>query len=300
MSHLNKNQRVKPTAELLLKALALGLVLIFIGCESEPPPKAAPAVVRKKIEAGQPDTAKNAEAGKKDASKATAASNKPASTAPVKQAAPQDQPAKPATKAASTTAAPKSPQKAAGQTMPEPASASPADEGKAQVIVAAAEGKAPTPDPSGAAQSDAKMSGVKTETTPGESPMKMASAAGRPPVIIVDPFEPLFKEEAPEQKPSVTKPDRPTRIPQTPLEKIDLGQLKLTAIMRTPAGNKALVEEASGKGYIIQKGTWIGVHAGRVQEITDDAVVVEEEIENALGEISLTKRELKLQKPPGE
>ena len=48
------------------------------------------------------------------------------------------------------------------------------------------------------------------------------------------------------------------------------------------------------------QGTWIGVHAGQVQQITEDAVIVEEEIENAIGEVALTTRELKLQKPPGE
>jgi len=133
------------------------------------------------------------------------------------------------------------------------------------------------------------------------APPKPVMIARRPPSILVDPFEPLFKEEKPAPESSDKKVQkRKKRVPQTPLEKIDLGQLKLTAIIRTPAGNKALVEESSGKGYIIAKGTWIGVHAGQVQQITEDAVIVEEEIENAIGEVALTTRELKLQKPPGE
>ena len=123
----------------------------------------------------------------------------------------------------------------------------------------------------------------------------------RPPMIARDPFEPLFKEE--KQKPK--EPKEKKRVlrpppPPGPLTERDLNQFKLTAIISTPVGNRALVEEASGKGYILEEGTWIGVHYGRVQKITRDAVIVEEEVENALGEISLTKRELKLQKPPGE
>jgi type IV pilus assembly protein PilP len=35
-------------------------------------------------------------------------------------------------------------------------------------------------------------------------------------------------------------------------------------------------------------------------EIKKDKIIVEEEVENVLGEFKLTKRELKLQKPPGE
>ncbi|MGD8368135.1 MAG: hypothetical protein PVG78_10855, partial [Desulfobacterales bacterium] len=85
MSHLNRNQRVKPTAVLLIKALALGLVLIFIGCESEPPQKAAPTVVRKKIVPSNPSAgAQKANAVKKNAPKpAQAATTAKAAAAPL-------------------------------------------------------------------------------------------------------------------------------------------------------------------------------------------------------------------------
>ncbi|PQP34785.1 pilus assembly protein PilP, partial [Desulfobacteraceae bacterium SEEP-SAG9] len=62
----------------------------------------------------------------------------------------------------------------------------------------------------------------------------------------------------------------------------------------------ALVEEASGKGYIVAKGTYIGLHAGRILEILNDRVIVEEEIEDILGKITIDRKELKIQKPPGE
>ena len=97
-----------------------------------------------------------------------------------------------------------------------------------------------------------------------------------------------------------TKQKRKKRIPQTPLEKLDLGQLKLVGIIQSAKKNKALVEEASGKGYIISKGTYIGTQAGRVKKINKDRVVIEEEIEDITGKIVLHEKELKLQKPAGE
>lgn len=115
-----------------------------------------------------------------------------------------------------------------------------------------------------------------------------------------DPFEPLFKEQKNEQ-PSVKKQsDREKRIPKTPLEKIALSQLKLSAIIRATSGNKALVVDATGKGYVVEKGTYIGLNSGRVIQIEPERIVIEEDIEDIMGELKIRNSELKLQKPPGE
>ena len=128
------------------------------------------------------------------------------------------------------------------------------------------------------------------------------TAGGYSPAGKVDPFLPLFEEKpaAPDETGDAQKQKKKRRMPLTPLERVDLSQLKLVGIIQAPSGNKALVEEASGKGYIIKKGTFIGIHAGRVLEIQKDRVVVEEEVENVLGQFTLETKELKLQKPPGE
>ena len=65
----------------------------------------------------------------------------------------------------------------------------------------------------------------------------------------------------------------------TPLERIDLSQLKLVGIILASSGNRALVEESSGKGYVIKTGTYIGVNSGKVVKIRKEKVVVEEEFE---------------------
>lgn len=132
----------------------------------------------------------------------------------------------------------------------------------------------------------AEIAKMESETIPVYNPQ------GR-----IDPFIPLFKEEGPL---AGDEKEKKGRIPRTPLEMIDLGQLKLVAVMRAPSGNKALVEEASGKGYIVAKGTYLGVNSGRVVKILKDRIIIEEEVESIVGKSTIQERELKLQKPLGE
>jgi type IV pilus assembly protein PilP len=112
-----------------------------------------------------------------------------------------------------------------------------------------------------------------------------------------DPFKPLFKEQ-PDLPKQQKKKKR--RIPRTPLEKVALSQLKLVGIIMAQSGNMAMVQEASGKGYIIKKGTYIGLNSGKVVQISKDKVVIEEEIENIVGKLTTRNKELSLPKPAGE
>ncbi len=125
-------------------------------------------------------------------------------------------------------------------------------------------------------------------------------AVGYDPAGRIDPFEPLFREESTAETASASKGKRPKRKPQTPLERVAISQLKLSAVMRTAKGNSAIVEDASGKGYVIRKGTYIGLHSGQVVKIDKDRVMIEEELENIMGEFVIQNTELKLQKPAGE
>lgn len=127
--------------------------------------------------------------------------------------------------------------------------------------------------------------------------MQPEGTVGYNPEGKIDPFAPLFKDgitSGPE------KQNKERRIPKTPLEMVDLGQLKLVAIMHAKSGNKALVEEVSGKGYIVAKGTYMGMNSGRVVKILKDGIIIEEESENIMGKRIIQERELKLQKPLGE
>jgi len=163
----------------------------------------------------------------------------------------------------------------------------------------------PIPDSPKEVSKPAETNKIEPDAKASESDLaKLIAVAdgGYSPAGKVDPFLPLFEEKpvVPEGTADAEKQKKKRRMPLTPLERVDLSQLKLVGIIQAPSGNKALVEEASGKGYIIKKGTFIGIHAGRVVEIQKDRVVVEEEVENVLGQFLIEKKELKLQKPPGE
>jgi type IV pilus assembly protein PilP len=177
-----------------------------------------------------------------------------------------------------------------------------------KITTAAQPQKAPTPaKPKDAAAQPIAKPGQATPASPTEAKPEtselikasMEIAATYNPKGRIDPFEPLFKAQpqAVDEEAS-TKSRR--RTPQTPLERVALSQIKLSAIMRSSVGNRALVEDASGKGYVIKKGTYIGLNAGQVIQIEKDRVIIEEEVENLMGELVVQNTELKLQKPAGE
>ena len=94
----------------------------------------------------------------------------------------------------------------------------------------------------------------------------------------IDPFAALFKEEklVAGDGEAMGMGKAGICIPHTPLQKVDLSQLKLVGIIRASSGNKAMVEEASGRGYVIEKGTFIGINCGRVAQILKDRIIVNE------------------------
>lgn len=93
----------------------------------------------------------------------------------------------------------------------------------------------------------------------------------------IDPFAALFKEEKPAAGGDGDAMGKAgVCIPHTPLQKADLSQLKLVGIIYASSGNRAMVEEASGRGYVIEEGTFIGTNCGRVGRILKDMVIVNE------------------------
>ena len=250
--------------------------IFVLGCDQPASTPATPKIVRKKI---REQTDKRAAAPKAQTAKRSqplpklkpeAGEQTPASQAPVlaKKSAP------PAVKTAKS-GEPKPPVKPKSDISVTQAATPPAAGGKT------VSEKPPTP---------------STE----ETTIAKSTSQGRPvynPKDKIDPFEPLFRE-----KPvvAVAKQKRKKRVPRTPLEKIDLSQLKLVGIILASSGNRALVEESNGKGYVIKNGTYVGTNAGKVVKIEKDKVIVAEEYEDVLGNVTLRNKELRLPKPPGE
>jgi Tfp pilus assembly protein PilP len=110
----------------------------------------------------------------------------------------------------------------------------------------------------------------------------------------IDPFVPLIKTIF-IKKPNLPKLPPPDNLPKTELEKIDLSQLKLTAIViRDSGGNRGLVQESSGKGHIIVLNTKIGTRGGKVVGIEKDKLIIEERSKDDFGRIIAKKKELTL------
>ncbi len=114
----------------------------------------------------------------------------------------------------------------------------------------------------------------------------------------IDPFAPLIQEKSPqEDKPVVD--NRPKRI-LTPLEKIELSQIRLVAVIIMENRSIAMVEEASGKGYEVEIGTYIGRNQGKVFEIRKSSIVVKELVKDFKGRLKERVKEIKLHKLDGE
>ncbi len=114
----------------------------------------------------------------------------------------------------------------------------------------------------------------------------------------VDPFEPFLRRPEPEAGSDEQGEEIRRRKPQTPLERIALSQLTLTAVLRMSPekGPIAMVEDPTGKGYVVKKGTWIGDQGGQVSEILSDRIIVHEEYKDVFGKIAEREIEKKLQK----
>lgn len=111
-----------------------------------------------------------------------------------------------------------------------------------------------------------------TATEVASLPEKKAVEAAPParimPVGKRDPFRPftLNTKSAPVRK----------RDNLSPLERYELGQLKLVGIVADPRNANALIEDASGLGYVVRVGTPIGSNDGKVIAIKRDGIMIQE------------------------
>lgn len=99
---------------------------------------------------------------------------------------------------------------------------------------------------------------------------------------------PVIKKTPPVKKAPATKKVSATKkVPEryvSPLEKISLEQIRVVAIINMPGGFKAIVEDTeTGKGYMVKKGSMIGVNSGRIKDITDKKIIVEEKHKSEQG-----------------
>lgn len=129
--------------------------------------------------------------------------------------------------------------------------------------------------------------GLEFVTALPTTPRRVATAGyvydptGKP-----DPFRPFIMETA-----------RPREIAEQmlqPLQRYEVSQLKLVAIIWGPDAPMAMVEDSTGKGYIISKGSYIGKNEGRVTDILQNEVVITEQSSNVFGETKTKEIRVKL------
>ena len=108
----------------------------------------------------------------------------------------------------------------------------------------------------------------------------------------VDPFIPLIAEKNASAGSGLSGDSKPKRI-LTPLEKLALSQVKLVAVVEMPGRTIAMVEEATGKGYEVSIGTYIGPNGGRVTSITGEGIKIEENVKDYKGELHKRYEEIK-------
>jgi type IV pilus assembly protein PilP len=124
----------------------------------------------------------------------------------------------------------------------------------------------------------------KVEKKPSPQPKYVYNPAGHR-----DPFQALVMVRKPLLK----------AVPQTPLQKYSLAQLRLIGLIIGKGRPRAMVQAPDGKAYILKPGTRIGKNGGRVAAIKRTAVVVEERYRDYLGQVKTSTQEIKLPKREG-
>ena len=82
-----------------------------------------------------------------------------------------------------------------------------------------------------------------------------------------DPFESLLRKE---------EESRQASSPKTPLEKFELGQFRIQAILIGKGAPRAMVSAPDGKNFILKPGLKIGKNNGVIKDINKSGIVVEE------------------------
>lgn len=102
------------------------------------------------------------------------------------------------------------------------------------------------------------------------------------PIKALDPFAPFIQPEidVPQVRVSDAEPLEEMNRPLTPLQKMTISEIEkgLKAITWGDLGRKAVIEDSTGRGYIVAVGTPAGERSGVVTQIFNDSLVIQQEI----------------------
>lgn len=69
------------------------------------------------------------------------------------------------------------------------------------------------------------------------------------------------------------------------LENFDLSTLKLVAIYSMGEDRVAMIQDATGKGYVVRRGNYMGKNSGRIEKIDLDTIHLVEQSINPAGDV---------------
>jgi type IV pilus assembly protein PilP len=101
----------------------------------------------------------------------------------------------------------------------------------------------------------------------------MPTVGGYDPAGRRDPFAPVLSQLAPGQ----LDPTLP------PLQRVNLTDMNLIAIIWGAYGYTAMVQTPDGNGYTVRKGTRIGPNSGVVSTVTEKGIIVQERFTDVYG-----------------
>ena len=125
--------------------------------------------------------------------------------------------------------------------------------------------------------------------TPGEESKFAYQLEGRP-----DPFVPFITEKAATAKVDMNEIVDVNK-PLTGMQLFEPGQLTLVALMELGHEDTAMVEDFTGKGYVLTEGTLIGKR-GVVKDIQPNKVIIEETAVTRAGKKIITELVMTLKK----
>lgn len=146
----------------------------------------------------------------------------------------------------------------------------------------------------GLGQGEVKTAKTTSEAVPVPQPEKEAEEpkpAVSPILSKRDPFRPYTLNNRPSQR---------RRENLSPLERYELGQLKLVGVIWDIKQPNAIVEDSAGLGYVVRIGTPIGSNEGKVITIQPESLVIEEFQFDVYGAKKKIERSMRLEPEKAE
>lgn len=135
--------------------------------------------------------------------------------------------------------------------------------------------------------------GQGTDTTKSEEEELLSSLDD--PTALSYVYDPVGKRDPFE--PFNLAPKADNADGKTGLERFVIGQLRLTAVLKGFDEPLAIVEDATGKGHTVTKGTKIGPNGGEIVEILPDRLLILEKLVDFTGKEQSNTIEMRLRAP---